>query len=203
MASRESAVAAFLRQARPPVAMVAYDDMAAVAALRAAHQAGWRVPEDLSVVGIDDIQFASYTNPGLTTVAQPKHELGALAVDALLTGSGADGADGAGGRTGPAGLGTAPAARAARSARRLRRPGWRGEVPVLDGQLVIRESTAPAAHGHAGGGADDRRHAGDRAGADRHRAPGRPARDRAAPAAPRPGRRSSRSACSCCWCSPR
>ena len=42
MASRESAVASFLRDATPPVAMVAYDDMAAVAALRAAHQpAGW------------------------------------------------------------------------------------------------------------------------------------------------------------------
>ncbi len=38
------------------------------------------------VVGIDDIQFAAYTNPGLTTVAQPKHELGALAVDAVLAG---------------------------------------------------------------------------------------------------------------------
>jgi DNA-binding LacI/PurR family transcriptional regulator len=118
MASRESAVASFLRDATPPVAMVAYDDMAAVAALRAAHQAGWLVPEDLSVVGIDDIQFASYTNPGLTTVAQPKHELGALAVDALLARAGqADGEAAA--RTTPA--------------------------RTLDGQLVIRESTAPAA----------------------------------------------------------
>jgi len=117
MGSRESAVAAFLRQARPPVAMVAYDDLAAVAALRAAHQAGWRVPEDLSVVGIDDIQFASYTNPGLTTVAQPKHELGALAVDALLT------RRGAGAPVGPDGA---------------------EEVRVLDGQLIIRESTASA-----------------------------------------------------------
>ena len=93
--------------------MVAYDDLAAVAALRAAHQAGWRVPEDLSVVGIDDIQFASYTNPGLTTVAQPKQELGALAVDALLT------------RRGAVPVSTDP-------------------MRVLDGQLVVRESTAPA-----------------------------------------------------------
>jgi LacI family transcriptional regulator len=89
------------------VAMVAYDDMSAVAALRAAHQAGWRVPEDLSVVGIDDIQFAAYTNPGLTTVAQPKQDLGSLAVDALLTKADAP-----------------PPAR------------------VLDGQLVVRQSTA-------------------------------------------------------------
>ena len=84
MRSREAAVAAFLAKASKPVAMVAYDDLSAVAALRAAHQAGWRVPEDLSVVGIDDIQFAEYTNPALTTVAQPKHRLGALAVEAVL-----------------------------------------------------------------------------------------------------------------------
>jgi DNA-binding LacI/PurR family transcriptional regulator len=116
MQSREDAVARYLRTATPPVAMVAYDDLCAVAALRAAHQAGWRVPEDLSVVGIDDIQFASYTNPGLTTVAQPKHELGALAVDALLADGGAD-----------------------------------ARPRVLDGQLVIRESTlaCPPAAGPA------------------------------------------------------
>jgi DNA-binding LacI/PurR family transcriptional regulator len=116
MQSREDAVGRYLRDATPPVAMVAYDDMCAVAALRAAHQAGWRVPEDLSVVGIDDIQFASYTNPGLTTVAQPKHELGALAVDALLADGGAD-----------------------------------SRPRVLDGQLVIRESTLarPATAGRA------------------------------------------------------
>jgi len=105
--SRESAVADYLRDVKPPVAMVAYDDLSAVAALRAAHQAGWRVPADLSVVGIDDIQFSAYTNPGLTTVAQPKQELGALAVDALLT-----------------------------------KTSDSRQVRILDGRLVIRESTA-------------------------------------------------------------
>jgi DNA-binding LacI/PurR family transcriptional regulator len=90
MHSREDTVTRYLRTVSPPVAMVAYDDLCAVAALRAAHRAGWRVPYDLSVVGIDDIQFASYTNPGLTTVAQPKHQLGALAVDALLGEGGCD-----------------------------------------------------------------------------------------------------------------
>jgi DNA-binding LacI/PurR family transcriptional regulator len=90
MQHREDAVTQYLRAASPPAAMVAYDDLCAVAALRAAHRAGWRVPDDLSVVGIDDIQFASYTNPGLTTVAQPKYELGALAVDALLADGGCD-----------------------------------------------------------------------------------------------------------------
>jgi DNA-binding LacI/PurR family transcriptional regulator len=109
MASREEVVTAYLREARPPLAMVAYDDLAAVAALRAAHQAGWRVPDDLSIVGIDDIQFAAYTNPGLTTVAQPKQDLGSLAVDALLAGS-----------------------------------DDLHPARVLDGHLVIRQSTAPA-----------------------------------------------------------
>jgi LacI family transcriptional regulator len=84
MPAREAAVAAFLGRAKPPLALVAYDDMSAIAALRAAHRAGWRIPEDLSIVGIDDIQFAAYTHPALTTVAQPKYRLGALAVDAVL-----------------------------------------------------------------------------------------------------------------------
>jgi LacI family transcriptional regulator len=114
--SREVAIAAYLRTQRPPLGIVAYDDLSAVATMRAAHDAGWRVPEDLSVVGIDDIQFSAYTNPGLTSVAQPKQELGALAVDALLNNE----AD----------------------TKRTR---------VLDGYLVVRESTAavvPARDGH-------------------------------------------------------
>jgi DNA-binding LacI/PurR family transcriptional regulator len=118
MPSREAAVAAFLAHARPPLAMVAYDDLSAVAALRAAHQAGWRVPDDLSVVGIDDIQFAAYTNPGLTTVAQPKYQLGALAVEAVLNRN-ADAGD----------VGSS-------------------RVLVLDGELVVRESTAAAEPQH-------------------------------------------------------
>jgi DNA-binding LacI/PurR family transcriptional regulator len=77
-------MAEYLRDAVPPVGLVAYDDLSAVAALRVAQAGGWRVPQDLSIVGIDDIQFAAYTNPGLSTVAQPKQELGALAVELLL-----------------------------------------------------------------------------------------------------------------------
>jgi LacI family transcriptional regulator len=82
--ARELATVEYLRRQRPPLGIVAYDDLSAVATLRAANSAGWRVPEDLSVVGIDDIPFAAYTNPGLTSVAQPKPELGALAVDLVL-----------------------------------------------------------------------------------------------------------------------
>jgi DNA-binding LacI/PurR family transcriptional regulator len=81
---RQTAVAEFLAGAKPPVAVVAYDDITAIAVLRAAHDAGWSVPEQLSVVGIDDIELAEYTTPPLTTVAQPKVELGELAVEAVL-----------------------------------------------------------------------------------------------------------------------
>jgi LacI family transcriptional regulator len=87
---QERAVASFLKQVKPSLGVVAYDDQAAVVILRVADDLGWRVPQDLSVVGINDIQFSSYTKPALTSVAQPTRELGALAVRALLgTGLGA------------------------------------------------------------------------------------------------------------------
>jgi len=81
---QERAVASFLKQVTPSLGVVAYDDQAAVVILRVADDLGWRVPQDLSVVGINDIQFSSYTKPALTSVAQPTRELGALAVRALL-----------------------------------------------------------------------------------------------------------------------
>jgi DNA-binding LacI/PurR family transcriptional regulator len=87
---QEHAIAAHLRRSRPPQAIVAYDDQAAVVALRVADDLGWRVPQDLSIVGINDIQIAAYTKPTLTSVAQPKRELGGLAVRTLL-GTGVDG----------------------------------------------------------------------------------------------------------------
>jgi DNA-binding LacI/PurR family transcriptional regulator len=68
-----------------PTAVVAYDDMVAIGVIRAAHAIGLRVPEELSVVGIDDIDVAAFLEPPLTTVRQPKRELGRRATDALLT----------------------------------------------------------------------------------------------------------------------
>ena len=56
----------------------------AIGALRAAHESGVRVPDDLSIVGFDDIELSAYTSPPLTTVAQPKERIGAMAVDMLL-----------------------------------------------------------------------------------------------------------------------
>jgi DNA-binding LacI/PurR family transcriptional regulator len=86
LAAREVAVVDLLSRSRSPLAVVAYDDLTAIAALRAAHEVGWSIPDQLSVVGIDDIELAEYTSPSLTTVAQPKVELGGLAVEAALTG---------------------------------------------------------------------------------------------------------------------
>lgn len=62
---------------------VASDEMA-FGVVRALHEAGRRVPEDVSVVGVDDIELAEYCSPSLTTVAQPFEQMGALAVAGLL-----------------------------------------------------------------------------------------------------------------------
>ncbi len=67
-----------------PTAVFCYNDMTAIGALRAARAAGLRVPEDFSIVGFDDILFAAYTEPPLTTVAQPKYEMGRTAMGVLL-----------------------------------------------------------------------------------------------------------------------
>ena len=47
-------------------------------------EAGRRIPEDVSVVGFDDIQSAAYQNPGLTTVRQPLREMGMIGAETLL-----------------------------------------------------------------------------------------------------------------------
>jgi DNA-binding LacI/PurR family transcriptional regulator len=65
-------------------AMVCYDDIAAIGAIRAIRDHGLRVPEDISVVGFDDIQSAAFYNPSITTIRQPLHEMGNLAARVLL-----------------------------------------------------------------------------------------------------------------------
>jgi DNA-binding LacI/PurR family transcriptional regulator len=68
----------------PFTAMLAYNDISAVGAIRAIKETGLRVPEDISVVGFDDIREAAYHLPSLTTVRQPLHRIGALAAEALI-----------------------------------------------------------------------------------------------------------------------
>ena len=70
--------------ARRPDAVFAADDIMAIGALRALHEAGLRVPEDVAVVGFDDLPQAARTEPPLTTVRQPTYRLGTLTVDSLL-----------------------------------------------------------------------------------------------------------------------
>lgn len=60
------------------------NDEMAIGAMRALRLRGLRVPEDCSIVGFDDIRFARYTEPPLTTVAQPKNQLGREAMSLLL-----------------------------------------------------------------------------------------------------------------------
>ena len=75
---------AILRSDRRPTAVFVCNDLMAIGALCAAHEGGVRVPDQLSVVGFDDIELARFASPPLTTVAQPKQRIGALAVDMLI-----------------------------------------------------------------------------------------------------------------------
>ncbi len=68
----------------PFTALFAFNDISALGAIRAIRESGLRVPEDVSVVGFDDIASAAYQNPGLTTVRQPLYEMGQRAADTLV-----------------------------------------------------------------------------------------------------------------------
>ncbi len=73
-----------LGSGEPFTALFAFNDMSAMGAIRALREAKLRVPDDVSVVGFDDIQSAAYQNPGLTTVRQPLREMGRTAAETLL-----------------------------------------------------------------------------------------------------------------------
>jgi DNA-binding LacI/PurR family transcriptional regulator len=73
-----------LARKRPFSALFAYNDISAIGAIRAFQEAGLRVPEDVSVVGFDDIQIAQHNSPSLTTVRQPLQEMGETAARILL-----------------------------------------------------------------------------------------------------------------------
>src|SRR5277367_2165260 len=96
-------------------ALFVFNDVSAIGAIKALREAGLRVPQDVSVVGFDDVESAAFQNPGLTTVRQPLQTMGALAAEALIRQIGA------------------PAS--AIHARQI----------VVDPELVVRESTCPAA----------------------------------------------------------
>ena len=72
------------RNHEPFTALFAYNDNSAIGAIRAIHEAGLRVPNDISVVGFDDIESAAYNNPAITTVRQPLKKMGEIAARTLL-----------------------------------------------------------------------------------------------------------------------
>ncbi len=73
-----------LRRRETLTALFAFNDGSAIGAIRALREAGLRVPQDVSVVGFDDIQSAAFQNPALTTVRQPLRKMGELAAETVL-----------------------------------------------------------------------------------------------------------------------
>src|SRR5271170_6380079 len=95
-------------------ALFAFNDVSAIGAIKALREAGLRVPQDVSVVGFDDVQSAAFQNPSLTTVRQPLRTMGMLAAQTVLQQIDAS-------------------------------PSVVHAQIVVDPQLVVRESTCPAA----------------------------------------------------------
>ncbi|XWK70715.1 LacI family DNA-binding transcriptional regulator [Tunturiibacter gelidiferens] len=98
-------------------ALFAFNDVSAIGAIKALREAGLRVPQDVSVVGFDDVQSAAFQNPALTTVRQPLRTMGTLAAQTVL-------------------LQIAAAA-----------GGNHAQEIVVDPELVVRESTCPPGTG--------------------------------------------------------
>jgi DNA-binding LacI/PurR family transcriptional regulator len=94
--------------------LFAFNDVSAIGAIKALREAGLRVPQDVSVVGFDDIESAAFQNPGLTTVRQPLRTMGMLAAQTVLQQIGA------------------PASAS------------RAQQIMVDPEFVVRESTCPA-----------------------------------------------------------
>lgn len=79
-----TAMEKLLALAGRPTAVCCYNDMTALGAMRQIRAHGLRVPEDISVAGFDDLFFASYLQPPLTTVRQPMRRMGQLAMESLF-----------------------------------------------------------------------------------------------------------------------
>ena len=73
-----------LSQKQPPEAILAGNDLVLMEILKYVKQKGLRIPEDLAIIGIDDVSFASFYTPTITTVAQPTFKMGKMSADLLL-----------------------------------------------------------------------------------------------------------------------
>lgn len=109
-----------LQGATHPTAVLCSNDLTAIGAMGAIHESGLRIPQDISVVGFDDIQLSAYTQPALTTVHVPRRELAATAFRSLFSGQ--------------------DKGEAKKNAKR---------EFLIEPRLLVRQSTGPAA-GHAG-----------------------------------------------------
>jgi LacI family transcriptional regulator len=82
--SGSQAAKRLLRMLPRPTAIFACNDLMALGVIHAAHELRLRCPEDLSLVGFDNLEFCEYTSPALTSVYQPGYQLGATAAGLLL-----------------------------------------------------------------------------------------------------------------------
>jgi LacI family transcriptional regulator len=83
VAGGERAAADILRRDRRVTALVAYNDLMAIGAMRAVRAAGLRIPSDVSITGFDNVDLSGYVDPPLTTIAQATSEMGHWAVSQL------------------------------------------------------------------------------------------------------------------------
>jgi DNA-binding LacI/PurR family transcriptional regulator len=74
-----------LARKKPFTALFAYNDISAIGAIRAMQEEGLRVPQDISVMGFDDIQWAAFNTPSLTTVRQPLGKMGEIAAETVIS----------------------------------------------------------------------------------------------------------------------
>jgi DNA-binding LacI/PurR family transcriptional regulator len=81
----EAAMERLLQLEARPTAVLASNDLSAIGALRAVYRAGLRVPQDLSLIGFDDIDFSRLTQPPLTTIRLSRKDIAEKAFDALNT----------------------------------------------------------------------------------------------------------------------
>jgi LacI family transcriptional regulator len=79
-----NALLELIRLNDPPTAVLCSNDMTAIGVLREAYEQNIKIPEDLSVVGFDNIHLAEFTIPPLTTVQMSQHDLAKIAFNALL-----------------------------------------------------------------------------------------------------------------------
>ncbi|ADE53782.1 LacI family DNA-binding transcriptional regulator [Coraliomargarita akajimensis] len=119
----EAAVKRLLKAKQPPTAILCANDEMAVVTMRAIHQAGLRVPTDISVIGFANERLSQLSMPPLTTIAQPEVEVGRMAMQMLIEKIESDTKD---------------------------EDSKEHETRLLASELIIRDSTGPAPKSAAG-----------------------------------------------------